>query len=502
MNKKLLALAVSSLAFSAAQANSFLEDSPVEDIHIYDHAFTNPAFLGTTENQLSITDQSGGQIGWVNSIFGQKTGLHLGRDVDAVSGDSPNTYSGTTDTTNLDNFVNLDEALDLFWAANLGFGALGVNATIASQSDTDLVESTRASFHDGTVDYLYTSESEAEFDDGTDVFNLDVTGNESKESSRYLALEAGAALTDLPASVGVRVALPNASSSYNLSWTDTQNVGASGGGNTTARNIQTQQDVTSSEMSGLEASVYGMFNLSSNLKLLGMVGTNSETINSTDETVTIDNDDSDLNAAGVDTNETVTFKDSTEYKDSTLMAMVGARLTNQAGPVEIIVQNTLEFSNRTESTTYSIDQDTLVDQVTTANSTTGRTGVNSISEDKTMTITMPITVSGEWVASEKWTWRAGSTANLMEYTSETDTETSYINDPDNTTGFVEDVVNQTTDSTFLVLPLSVSNVDFGFSYMPVENVTIDGKFTKAFVEDGIANDGPVDGGSLAVTFRY
>ena len=115
---------------------------------------------------------------------------------------------------------------------------------------------------------------------------------------------------------------------------------------------------------------------------------------------------------------------------------------------------------------------------------------------------MPIMVSGEWVASEKWTWRAGSSANLLSYTSETVTATSYKNDPDNTTGFVKDVVNQTTDSTFLVLPLSIEDIDFGFSYMPVENVIIDGKFTKAFVEDGLVNDGPVDTGSLSVTFKY
>ena len=502
MKKKLIVSAITMATMTVAHGQTFLANSPVNDIHISDNAFTNPAFVGTTEDQLTLTDQNGGQLGWITTQFGQKIGIHLGRDVDAVSNDHPDTYSGTVDTSSLDNFANLDEALDLFWGANLGFGALGVNATVAAQSDKELVQSNRTSVHNGSVNFLFTSDSNATFDDNTDLFALDVSDNESKESGRYYGLTAGVALTDLPATINMSIAMPSASSSYALAWTDTQDVGASGGAAATARNIQSQSDITSSDMSGLETALSGTFNLTSALQLNATLAFGSQTIASTNKTVTKDNDDSDLNTAGVDTDSTDTFEDSSEYKEGLFATMLGARYTRQAGAVEIVVQSQLVMSAQTTTTSYTIDEDTLVDAVTPASSTTGRTGTNSESEEKEFSLYMPIRVSAQWVASDKWTWRAGSNSNLFYFLNESATEITYKDDPDNTTGFVKDKENQTVDSVFSVLPAFVAGIDLGFSYSPLKNVTFDAKFTKAFVEDGLLSDGPVDSGSIAATFRY
>ncbi|EAR11235.1 hypothetical protein [Reinekea blandensis] len=506
MKKTLLSVAIAATSFSATQAETFLANHPADQIHINDNAFYNPAFLYTTENQLTLTDQSQGQIGWVTEGFGQKLGVHLGQDADQfISGDfdTINEVDGATvDSSNLTAFTQLDDSLDLFWASTLGFGDLGVNLTVAANTNKDLVASDKASTHDNTVTYFFNGEDDVSLESGTNVYEFELDGNESKQTARYIGLDVGAKLNALPATVNLNFGLPKTTSSYDYSWTDTEVVDAAAGGTATARNTDTIKDITSSEVSGLRFDLSGTFDLTQSLMLRGGVMLNTQTAATSDESIVIEQDDTDLNAAGLTTDTEDTDRDSFELKNSLLGASVGARLTAQTGAIEVIVEGDLQVATEKDSSTYEIEQDTFVDELDNNNNTTGRTGVNEEQVDTTLSLNAPIRVSAEWAASEKWTWRAGVSTNLVSFESVQSETTAYKNSDDDATSFEVDYVNQTQDSTTLILPTLVNDFSLGFSYQPIDGVTFAAVFDKNMIENGLTSNGPITNASLSLTVRY
>jgi hypothetical protein len=438
MNKKLLITAITIASLGTASASSFLAGDPVEAVADKDTAYDNPAFLLTTENQLSFSDW--GNVGYVFNAFDQKLAVHGGRNGNAV---------------------------DVFWATTLGFGQLGIRAGY----ELDSTKGLSATSFNGQTNFTYLEEDgKTELDNGTDTFSLDLKENETVDKSSEAQIAAGFVLDDLPIDGTITLSLPSSSDTDSFSAVDVINT--NGLTTTTYRETRTTVITSSTERTGgLVSSATGRYKLTQSTFITGGIVINNDEETTSARSVVTQYDEN-IAAPSIDTNETTTTDTNTVEEDKSMTLLVGMDHRKTVGAALLKLQPTLSYTSSSLTTTNKTAANTFVDVITPANNTTGPTGTTSITASEGSEIDARVNVSAELKASEKWTWRAGTTIDLLKITSSKDTTT--VNKVDGAgTGYEKDYVQVTADSSEVEFLQTGYAIDLGFAYKPSENSVLD-----------------------------
>lgn len=446
MQRKLLATAVALTTIGLAQADSsFLSADPVEVVIDKDTAFDNPAFLMSTKNQVAISDF--GSAGYVFNAFGQKMAVHTGR--------------------------NGSNALDAFWAGNLGFGQLGVRIGYERDSNNGLAETSYDTFDGAQADYTYFSdESDTTTIDvgGNDTASLRIDDNVDNASDSELQIETGFNLTDLPLSGTLMLALPSDSSEETFNFVDTLNTD----GQTTAtyREQNTvEQSTTSERDGGLVAELTGRYKLNNQLYVTGELAINNE--NTLNRTVSKDTQvDTDLTGPTVDVNETTELDTQTLIESAEMTLIAGLDYRKFVGPAMFKIQPSLTYTSSSLTTTDKINKSTFVDALDATNNVTNATGETDVTFTETTQIAADVYISSEFLASEKWTWRAGALVEVMDYSN---SKTRYTqNKVDQAgTGYEKDYISVTADGGTFSFLENTYTINLGNTYKPNDNVMLD-----------------------------
>lgn len=442
MNKKLLITAITVASFGSVSASSFLSFDPVEAVADKDTAYDNPAFLLTTENQLTISDW--GNVGYVFNAFDQKLAVHGGRN---------------------------GNALDVFWATTLGFGQLGIRAgyeldKITGMSDINFL------IGDGSqTNFTYLEEDgKTDFDNGTDTFSLDLKENETIDKTSEAQIAAGFVLNDLPVDGTITLALRSSSDTDNFNAVDVVNTG--GVTTTTYRETRTTVNTASTERTGgLVSSATGRYKLTESTFITGgiFIDNNEETTTSRSVVTQLD-----VNIAvpSTDTNETTTSDTNSVEEGKSMTLRVGMDHRKTVGATLLKLQPTLSYTSTSNTVNNKNVANTFVDAITPALNTTGPTGTTSITTTEGSEIDARVNVSAELMASEKWTWRAGTTIDLLKITSSKTTMTQNKVDVAGT-GYEKDYVQVTADASELEILDAGYTINLGFGYKPSDNAVLD-----------------------------
>lgn len=457
MNKKLLASAVAFAAVSNTFATSFLSTDPVESVYDKDTAYDNPAYLLSTQNQLSFSDF--GTAGYVTNAFGQKVAVHVGRQ-----------------STNLGNTVR---NLDLFWAGNLGFGSIGVRAGYGIDTNKDdfkqdflTTDGIGSLGVDAQTDYDYfESDGETTIDvGGADTANLEVDTNDTVNNASMTQLEAGVKLNDLPLDMVFRLSIPTSNETDTFSVTDVYNTD----GQTTATNRRThttEYTEGTQRTGGLITSLSGRFQWRDDMFILGGLFINND---ETTATESISFDELDVDLTGPTTNiDRVNEEETTEVindNDTTLMLGLDHRVS--LGPARFKVQPMVWYTSSKTETTNSVVKDTLTDTVDPTNNTEAATGVTDKELVENTNISSSVFFQAEYITSEKWTWRAGSQVDLLNYNNTTTTTTiNQVNQAGD--GYEENYVRVDSEASDLEILDFTYTLNLGFTVKANDVVSLD-----------------------------
>jgi len=435
-----------------------------------DTAFDNPAFIVDTQNQISIANDN---VGYVFNAFGQKLAVHGGNVVSFTPNDSSAvaTYFATN-PMGVGNFNILTDQLDIFWGADLGFGALGVRASYGLFNDSTLFATnyTGNAFSGANTYADLDDDGNTADDNGTDSYSLDVNSNSVEQKSSAAEIEVGAKLNDLPVDGSLQITLPSFSSASQFDVVDVENI--AGVTTATDRNTHTfTRSQTAESTGGLSADLMGRYLLNESTFITGGFSTESGTI---ENNYTEVDDRLSVTLAGPTTTVDTTDTDKTRetYESSDMTVNVGVDYRKNVGPAMFKVQSSLVYTSSSVTKTNETLTDTFVDVITPASNTTGATGVTTKNLVETTSINAPLRISAEFTASEKWTWRAGTSSNLLE---KTDSKTTTTNNKVDqaATGFELDFVAIDAETGSLEFLDFFNEVSLGFTYSPAENVALD-----------------------------
>lgn len=457
MKKKLLVSAVAIATISTSHATSFLSQDPIESVYDKDTAYDNPAYLLDTQNQLTFSDF--GTAGYVTNAFGQKVAIHVGRD-----------------SFNLGNAVN---NLDLFWAGNLGFGAIGVRAGYGLDTNKDDFSPTFTTTSnisslgvDAQTNYNYLeSDGETTIDvGGADTANLDVDTNETVDNASMTQLDVGLKMNDLPLDVVFSLSLPSSNETDTFNVTDVYNVD----GQTTATNRTTNTlDYTegTERTGGLITSLAGRFQLREDIALIGGFYLNNDET-TTSEKVTFDELDVDLTGPTTNVDQVTVLETSTVTADNDTSLMFGMDHRVVLGEAMFKVQPVLWYTRSNTETTNRTDKDTFTDTITPANNTVGPVGVTDSELVEQTNISSDIAVQVEYATSEKWTWRAGTNVSLFDFNTTTTTTTvNQVNQAGD--GYEENYVSVDTEATDVEFLNWTTTMNLGFTVKATDIVSLD-----------------------------
>ncbi|WP_196159609.1 hypothetical protein [Reinekea sp. G2M2-21] len=457
MKKKLLVSAVAFATFSTAQASTFLSQDPVESVYDYDTAFDNPAYLATTENQLSFSDF--GTAGYVNNAFGQKIGIHVGRL-----------------STNLGNTIN---NVDLFWAGNVGIGAVGVRVGYGLDTNKDdfkqdfLTTDGLSSLNvDALTDYDYFE------NDGTTTINvgaadtasLDVDANETVNNASMSQIQAGLKLNDLPLDLVFSFSLPTSDETDTFNVTDVYNTD----GQTTATNRTTntlEYTEGTKRTGGLITSLSGRFQLRDDMFVLGALSIDN---NETTETISASFDELDIDLTGPTTNVDQLTEEETKsvVADNNTTLMLGLDHRVALGAAKFKVQPSVWYTSSKTETKNSVVKDTFTNTLNAAANTTAATGVTDLELIESTNITGNIAVQAEYATSAKWIWRAGTTIGLLDINSTTTTtKVNKVNQAAD--GYEEDYVQINSEATDVEFLNFTNTLNLGFTVKANDIVSLD-----------------------------
>ncbi|MFQ3229458.1 hypothetical protein [Reinekea sp.] len=489
MKLSTLFLAITTVSLSTAQASSFLAQDPVEAVADKNTAFDNPAYLAQTANQITFADSD--NIGYVFNAFGQKMAVHVGAEPSLYApntalGTNPDSYTLNNDRMGLDNFKTIDDQIDLFWVGNMSFGSLGVRASAGSNGSSgqwtaDFLNNGAPTFNgadgtainaqaDGTYNsYALPSSGSTSLVTGTVTDSLSVSKNEKQVKAGFYSLTAGVQLNDLPLDATFSLNLPSYSTSSSFSYVESQTDTA---GPTTLDKITADYSESVGKTGGLSISTTGRYKLEDTLHVTSGLMIHNETVSAEYDVSFTEVNDTDTSTAALDSNETWTYKESQLSESSTFAMMAGLDYQTVANNVIFRAQPSLLFvKNKTESS-EKVGSDTYVDALDANNNVTDPTGTNNSSfVQSNTTISLPVNLSVEYAASERWTWRGGASAAILTHTKEEQTETVYKVDVAGT-GYEKDYETKTQEDLNLLIGSSVA-MNLGFTYAPLPNITLD-----------------------------
>lgn len=438
MKKNYLVTAIAIASIGSASASSFLAGDPVEAVADKDTAYDNAAFILNTENQVTFSDW--GNIGYVFNAFNQKLAVHGGRG---------------------------NNAIDVFWGGNLGFGGLGIRAGFETDTTSDLA----VTAFNGQTNFTYLEEDgKTELVVGADTASLEVKDNELSTKTSEAQIAAGFALNDLPIDGSITLTLPSSSSVNSQHFIDVLTTD----GTTTPTYRETRTTVTTASTErtgGLVASATGRYKFNPTTFVTGGVFINNNETTTNARSV-ITQFDQDLVAPATDTNETTTSDGGNVVDSKSSTFTIGLDHRKNVGAALLKIQPTLAYNSTSSVNTAKIAAGTFVDALDANNNTAMATGVTSITETSGSDIDADVRVSAEFAVSEKWTWRAGAALDLLTYNTSKTTVTQ--NKVDNAgTGYEEDYVQVTVDSSDLEILDAGYAIDLGFSFKPSENAVLD-----------------------------
>jgi hypothetical protein len=278
----------------------------------------------------------------------------------------------------------------------------------------------------------------------------------------------------MPIDGSVTISLPSFSSTAAFDTVEVLNT--DGFTTTTERETQTiTRAQTAESTGGLNASAQGRYKLNSDLYITSGISLTNSKLQNTIKTATT-NHTNDVTGSTITQNETTTDEIIENLESGTTMLSIGADYRKFVGPAMFKIQPSLEWESTTSTSKSETKEDTFVDALDAGNNTTGAVGVTSSTEEKVSTISVPVNISIEYLVNEKWTWRAGTRANLLSSTSTTETTTT---NKVNTTndGYELDQVEINTDNSGLQILDFVDDVSLGFTQTPNDFVKLDGELT-------------------------
>lgn len=442
-----IALAIASTAYSEeiiSSTGSNRITGAASEVVIRENMWYNPAHINTTAQQLSV--HSGNAGGGVADIFGQRVGGHV--------------RQGRT---------------DLFWGMGMGDMLIGTRLGIMLDNESKLPSTTISGMP------LYT----APYDDGTNIITL--TADEFKEvdNSRNFSLDVGSVMMGGNLSVIGRVASSGSKEETVGKGSILTNLDAGNGGTSTGTEREEMDTLDSTNEKRFSLLVDGRYYLSESFYVVGGVGfvSRSEVETDRDNSRTTERD-----AGGTATRDESTFDETVNTtKDNTLSGTVGLGLIERRDQVTIRFEQSLTLTRQTISYEEETKDDRFVDHLDATNNTTNATGITSAEESSNLRIKLPMRASLEVAASDKWTWRAGITADLLDLIlNKKEEDAKKLNDAND--GYVLDYTATLVDGSTLTSPNGVTT-QFGLAYEPVENLKLDMVFNRNFLTNGFLNNG-------------
>jgi hypothetical protein len=437
MHKSLLVIAIALTSINVASASSFLAQDPVEQSMDKDTAFDNAAFLLSTKNQVTFSDF--GDAGIVFNAFGQKLAIHTGRS---------------------------NNALDVFWGATLGFGHLGLRGGLEIDNSNDLLNTS----YFGQANYTYVQEDGASsIVSGADTASLNVLENIDTLNTSEYQLEAGILFSDLPIEGTLRFSLPTFNDVETFDFVDTLNTDGTTTATYQARNTH---DETSSTVSdgGLVLSASSRYKLNSNTHVTGSVDLNNRNFLTTNRIVDTQLDTDIAGGNTVDVNETTTTETTSSNKDNELTLSIGVDYRRFVGPAMVKFQPVINYQKSSDTDTSNVVVNTFVDALDANNNTTAATGVSDITTTESTDVDLTVRVSTEFLASPKWTWRAGANVGVIDYAA---SKTTYTQNTAQGSNYVLDYVSVTNDDSSFEMLDFTTVIDLGFTFRPAEAVAFD-----------------------------